>query len=79
MTFDELKKACDEAEAQASATLGYLIVKVKPRARWHKRYRICPGLTGQVIGGDAGKLYVALECVKVREFLGKYAGNVGVF
>jgi hypothetical protein len=79
MTFNELKKACDEAEAQRSATLGYVIVKVRPRRREGRTYRICKGLSGQVIGGSGGLRYVALECAKVREFLSRYPGNVGSF
>ncbi len=79
MTFDELKKACDEAEAQRSATLGYIIVKCKPRRRERRTYRICRGLSGQVIGGSRGLRYVALECSKVRAFLARYPGNVGSF
>jgi hypothetical protein len=67
MTFDELKKACDDADASG---VGWVIVNVPQRRRFHRNYRVCKGLSGNVIGSTrAGMLTISIKSTKVREFL----------
>jgi hypothetical protein len=73
MTIDELRQLCDEVEAAVGVSLAHVIVKVPPRERFHRRYRVCKGLSGDVIGDSRdGRWTIAIKCSKVREFLKQF-------
>lgn len=69
----ELKAACDEAECQLGAASAYIIVTAPPRRVWHRTYRICQGLSGNVVGGSRAGVYIALKCTKVRRWLKQFS------
>lgn len=74
MTIEELRAECEKSEAAmvACPELAGIIVKAKPRQKWHRTYRICKGLSGEVIGGTRDHLNVYIKCTKVRKFLKQF-------
>lgn len=72
MSIEELRAYCEESERQLGPD-GSIVVTVPPRDRYARSYRVCRGLSGQVIGGDrSGRLLIAIPCRKVRAFLRKF-------